>query len=84
MSPAARVVGEQLLAEAAYRELARILDGGGFDYLLLKGPHLGATVYDDPSQRTYCDLDVLVRARQFKEALDALVAGGFRNQGVSA
>ncbi len=78
MSPAARVVVEQLLAEVAYRELARILDGCGMDHLLLKGPHLGATVYDDPSQRAYCDLDVLVRARQFEEAIAALIAGGFR------
>jgi hypothetical protein len=78
ISPAARVAGGQLLANAAYQELARILDGRGMDHLLLKGPHLGATVYDDPSQRAYCDLDVLVRARQFEEALAALRAGGFR------
>ena len=78
MSPTAQVLGEQLLAEAAYRDLASILADRGVDHLVLKGPHLGATVYDDPSQRAYCDLDVLVRARQFEEALAALIAGGFR------
>lgn len=80
MSPAARVVGAQLLAEAAYQELTGVLAGCGVDHLVLKGPHLGATVYDDPSQRAYCDLDVLVRAGQFNEAVTALVAAGFQRK----
>jgi hypothetical protein len=35
-------------------------------------------VYDDPAQRAYCDLDVLVRSRQFEAARAALLAGGFK------
>lgn len=66
------------MAETAYQLVTRVLTARGLDHFLLEGPHLGATVYDDPSQRPYCDLDVLVRVRQFEEALAALRAGGFQ------
>lgn len=71
----------QLLAEAAYQKLSCALNSSGVDHLLLKGPHLGWTVYSDPADRPYCDLDVLVRAEQFDAAVAALIAGGFAPKG---
>ena len=81
VSPVKQRVAAQLLAEAAYRELCRALDSCGVDHLLLKGPHLGWTVYSDPAERPYGDLDVLVRAEQFGDAVTALTAGGFAPKG---
>jgi hypothetical protein len=81
MSPAQLVVGGQLLAEAAYKELSHELNSYGIDHLLLKGPHLGAAIYGDSSQRPYGDLDVLVPAQQFDEAVAALAGCGFSPKG---
>ncbi len=41
MSPAVRVMGRHLVAEAAYRIITGVLGARGIDHLLLKGPHLG-------------------------------------------
>ncbi len=49
----------------------------GIDHLLLKGPHLGAIVYDEVWERDYGDLDVLVRPGQFQDAVLALLDNGF-------
>ena len=81
MSPAMQLAGAQLLAEAAYQQVSCALDSCGVDHLLLKGPHLGWTVYSDPAERPYGDLDVLVRAEQFDDAVTALTAGGFAPEG---
>lgn len=77
MTLAMRVAVGQMLAEAAYHRLKCILDQYGIDHLLLKGPHLGAVAYDEPGERGYCDLDVLVRPDQHAVALSALVENGF-------
>ncbi len=77
MSPAVRVMGGHLVAEAAYRIITGVLGARGIDHLLLKGPHLGAMVYDAAWERDYGDLDVLVRAGQFQDALAALLDNGF-------
>jgi hypothetical protein len=81
VSPGVQLVGSQLLAESAYQELSRALSSRGIDHLLLKGPHLGWTVYADPAERPYSDLDVLVRAEQFDDAVTALTEGGFAPKG---
>jgi hypothetical protein len=46
-------------------------------FLVLKGPALAVGWYDDPGLRPYNDLDLLVRARDFSMALEALGAVGF-------
>lgn len=76
-SPVVAVVVHHLAAEAAYRIITRVLSARGTDHLLLKGPHLAATVYDKDWERDYRDLDVLVRPGQFQDALAALMDDGF-------
>lgn len=76
ISLAIRVTAGQLVAEAVYQLVTRILASRGIDHLLLKGPHLGAIAYAETWQRDYGDLDVLVRPGDFHNALSALVDGG--------
>lgn len=77
ISPAVRVTASQLVAEAVYQLVTRVLAVRGIGHLLLKGPHLGAIAYAEPWQRDYGDLDVLVRPGDFHNALAALADGGF-------
>jgi hypothetical protein len=46
---------------ADLRRIGDALRAAGIGYLVLKGPVLAATVYDDPSTRTMLDIDLLVR-----------------------
>ena len=55
------VAVKQLIAEAEIGETQRILKGAGIDVLVLKGPHLANTVYEREADRSYGDLDLLVR-----------------------
>src|SRR5262245_53045699 len=58
---------ERMLCEAA-----DVLDGASIEYRALKGPVLAHTVYRDPALRSFGDVDVLVRDRDFDAAIDAL------------
>ena len=73
-----RVTGNhlRLLAEAA--ETLRVLEGAGVHSLVLKGPALVERYYEDPGLRSYGDIDVIVRPRDFEAALAALEAAGHR------
>ena len=55
-----------------------ILSEYGIEFLILKGAHLAHTVYDSPDERAYCDLDVLVRDRDFSQACKVFQAGGIK------
>ncbi len=69
---------QQLLAEVTYKKIREILAKNGIDTLLLKGPHLGNTVYDSPQKRLYGDLDILVRPDDFELAAAVLPENGFK------
>ena len=63
-----------------YRRIAgllRALTQTGLEFIVLKGPTLGTTVYPDPSLRIFNDLDVLVRERDWAAADRALKSLGF-------
>lgn len=77
------IAAMQLRAEASYRKTKEILAAKGIELLLLKGPHLGSTVYEHPGQRLYSDLDVLVRPKDFKAAVAALVENDFQPESFS-
>ncbi|MCZ3385477.1 MAG: nucleotidyltransferase family protein [Actinomycetia bacterium] len=65
----------------AYTDLAlaaTTIDGLGHPWAVLKGAALANTVYPDPLQRLFADVDVLVRPADLKEATDALVETGGR------
>ena len=62
------------------RQIADILAAladAGVDVLVLKGAWLGATVYDDPVQRTMSDIDLLVRATDRDACHARLLALGY-------
>ena len=49
------------------------------DCCAVKGPVTAVRWYDEPNHRTFRDVDVLVRRRDFVRALDALEAAGARS-----
>jgi hypothetical protein len=54
------------------------LGAEGIDVLVAKGPALVATSYSGPEMRAYVDLDLLVRPRDVRAAVQALEAAGCR------
>lgn len=53
-----------------------LLGAAGIDYRVLKGTAVAHLDYPDPSQRSYGDVDILVRAGQFDGAIATLEAAG--------
>ncbi len=53
-----------------------VLDAAGIDHRVLKGSAAAHLDYADPSQRTFVDVDVLVRSDDFDRATKALMASG--------
>ena len=60
---------------AMLKPVGSALDGAGVDWVVLKGPALAELSYGRTA-RGYADIDVLVPAAQFKEAIDALQGAG--------
>jgi hypothetical protein len=60
------------------RRVLRVLADGGIEALAYKGPALAVHLYGDVSLRTFRDLDLLVRPRDFVAARAALAEAGFR------
>jgi hypothetical protein len=67
-----------LRAEVTFKNVRDLLAEKGIKVLLLKGPHLGHTVYDSPRDRLYGDLDVLVLPEDFERAAAILLGNGFK------
>lgn len=67
-----------LKAEVTFKNVRELLAKEGIEILLLKGPHLGHTVYDSPRNRLYGDLDVLVMPGDFERAAAILLENGFK------
>lgn len=53
-------------------EIIRFFNENGIEVLPFKGPMLSAQAYGNPALRKYGDLDVLVKPRQFKQAVRLL------------
>lgn len=71
-------IEQRLLAfDAAFRH-------AGIDYVVLKGPSLAHTVYDDPALRAFGDLDLLVRSRDWSRASSILGDFGFKRRHAEA
>jgi hypothetical protein len=64
-------------AEMTFKKVGNLLAEKGIKVLLLKGPHLGHTVYESPRERLYGDLDILVRPEDFEQAAALLPENGF-------
>ena len=65
-------VQQQLHLEAQLLTVVEVLDRHGLDHRLLKGLALANTVYPDPLQRYFHDLDVLVRGEQLANVVRVL------------
>jgi len=72
------IAAQQLKAEVTFKKIKEILAEKNIEVILLKGPHLGNTVYDSPRERLYCDLDILVQPGDFEDAAALLLENGFK------
>jgi len=62
-------------------ELFRLLErfnAEGISPLVIKGPVLATQAYEDPSFRSYGDLDMLVRQRDIRQATELMIASGYK------
>lgn len=67
----------QLSLDSALAELVRLLEPRGVRPLLLKGPAFAHWLYDDPRERRYDDIDVLVAPHDYDTARRGLAELGF-------
>jgi len=72
----ATVVG-QLRFLMVLKNIKTILDGKNFSFIVLKGPHLGNTIYNDPIERLSCDLDLLVKPKHFDSIISILLSNKY-------
>jgi hypothetical protein len=68
----------QIIFEVTCAEMQQRLAAAGIPMLVLKGPHVGNTLYEHPVERSYCDLDVLVRPGDYFPAARVLLRNGFK------
>lgn len=67
----------ELQAVAGLRRVAAVFEAAGLPLLALKGPCYAAQFYADPSQRTGCDIDLLIRPQDMAAALSLLAGLGY-------
>lgn len=67
-----------LFQTAELIRVLRLFDAKKLTAIPLKGPVLSALAYGDLSLRDFCDLDILVRKRDFDRAFDLLISQGYR------
>ena len=65
-----------LLLEDHLIHISTTLVAAGIDVRALKGPAVAHLDYPDPSWRVFGDVDILVRSRDFDDAVDAITATG--------
>lgn len=63
--------------EVVFGEIRNLMEKEGIPLILLKGPHLAHVIYDNPGERPYIDLDILVKPRDFKRAARILCENKF-------
>jgi hypothetical protein len=62
---------------AAQREIDRVLTDANIEYAVFKGAAIRERIYEDPSVRLCCDIDILVPPAQRTNAARALVDAGY-------
>lgn len=63
------------------RRLLQLFRARGVEAMPYKGPALALAAYGDVRLRQFCDLDIVVRARDTEAAIDALSSRGFAPYG---
>jgi hypothetical protein len=82
---AARLMAFRRLAlDNALAELIKLYDTRGVRPLLLKGPAFARWLYDDPRERSYNDIDLLVRPDEFGAARRGLAELSYEPAPVNA
>lgn len=66
-----------LLLEADLLAVADVLDAAAVEHRVLKGTAVGHLDYPDPSMRCFGDVDLLVRAEQYDQAVATLADAGY-------
>jgi SAM-dependent methyltransferase len=74
----------RLALDAALAEIAALLHGSGARPLLIKGPAFARWLYDDPRERSYNDIDLLVSSGDFQVARRGVAALGFEPVAVNS
>jgi hypothetical protein len=69
---------QTLALDVALAEVVAALSARGLQSVLLKGPAIAKWLYDDPTERPYRDIDLLVDPWTFDQAEAELSALGFR------
>lgn len=59
------------------RELIKFFNENSIEHVLLKGSHLAEKIYANSVLRPMCDIDILIRKRDFDAAFDALSRHGY-------
>jgi hypothetical protein len=73
----ARPILQTLALDAALAEAVPALRATGIEPLLLKGPAIARWLHDDPNERAYGDVDLLVPVAAVPAARDTLLALGY-------
>lgn len=73
-----------LIVDASAAEALWVLSAAGVRCLVLRGPALAALLYEDPAQRPYRDVDLLVDPDQLPVAEVAFVQSGFTESPLEA
>ncbi len=71
------LAARQLALDCVLAEIVRVFEPLGVRALLLKGPAFARWLYDDPSQRPYGDIDLLIAPEWFATASRGLAGCGF-------
>jgi hypothetical protein len=74
----------ELALDATTAEVVGALSTAGIRSILIKGLAIAQRLYDDPAERPYDDIDLLVDPRQFAAAEQALEELGFRTESTGA
>jgi len=73
------VARSQLNLEAELGRVLRALSLVGIEPILLKGPHLSTCFYEDPLERKYADIDLIVRENDIGRAVESLKKSGWKD-----
>lgn len=71
------IAADQLMQQFILAETRNTFEKAGIKYLVFKGANLRHTIYADPTHRTVCDIDILIRDEQKPEAIRSLEKAGF-------
>jgi len=74
----------RLALDSALAEIAALLHRSGVRPLLIKGPAFARWLYDDPRERSYNDIDLLVSPGDFRVARRGVAALGFEPVAVNS